>query len=66
MSIYRNFLFKIYIERQKEIGFVISFLLVNFFRNEISDRRNTAIIRYLQARRRHSEKIEFRKYGQNR
>ena len=41
-------------ERQKEIGFAISFLLVNFFRNEISDRRNTAIIRYLQARIRHS------------
>ena len=29
------------------------------------DQRNTAIIRHLQARKWHSEKIEFRKYGQN-
>ena len=44
-------------ERQKVIGFAISFFYSTFVRNEISDRRNTAIIRYLQARVRHWENI---------
>ena len=52
-------------ERQKEISFAISFLLVNFAKNEISDRRNTPIIRYLQARIRYSEQILFQEIGQN-
>ena len=52
-------------ERQKEISFAISFLLVNFVKNEISDRRNTPIIRYLQARIRYSEQILFQEIGQN-
>ena len=60
------FYFRFNMERQKVIGFAISFFLVNFVRHEISDRRNTAVIRSLQARIRHWEKIVFRKYGQNR
>ena len=67
MSIYRNILLQIYMERQKVISFAISFFYsILLEMKSQTDRRNTTIIRYLQARIRHWENIVFRKYGQNR
>ena len=54
-------------ERQKVISFAISFFYsILLEMKSQTDRRNTTIIRYLQARIRHWENIVFRKYGQNR